>query len=207
MQNFKFMKPYPLFKVEYEEVPNRSAGKSVVYRIYVKIAEPMNWVLLYVTHTLGWAQVALSRLEEIFDTWVVKFIIEDELPPMFEVNGEIYKTQYVFPEQSCMCGEQIAGNQRYAEFSADYEKFDYVRDIIFFYDKGTCLVKGNQLFIDGVLEYNSMELKELCDMIGQNWSYLDSSPDKLIDYLKDKNRDLRRYECNGYTIYFNKGDD
>ena len=202
MQNFKFMKPYPLFKVEYEEIAGRNDNKSSVYRIYVKIAEPTNWVLLYTTHTLGWAQVSLNRLKEIFDTWVVKFIIEDELPSMFEVNGEIYKTQFVFPEQSCICGEQIAGNQRYSEFAIDYVKFDYVRDTIFFYDRGTCLVKANQLFIDGVLEYNSKELKELCDMIGQNWSYLDSSPDKLIQYIREKNKDIRRYECNGYTAYF-----
>lgn len=202
MKNFRFMKPYPLFKVEYEEVAGRNDSKSSVYRIYVKIAEPMNWTLLYVTHTLGWAQVSLSRLKEIFDTWVVKFIIEDELPPMFEINGEIYKTQYVFPEQSCICGEQIAGNQRYSEFAVDYLKFDYVRDIIFFYDIGTCLVKSNQLFIDGVLEYNSTELKEVCDMIGQDFSYLDSSPDKLIDYIKERHKGLKRYECNGYTSYF-----
>lgn len=202
MQNFKFINPYPLFKVEYEEVAGRNDSKSSVYRIYVKIAEPMNWVLLYVTHTLGWAQISLSRLKEIFDTWVVKFIIEDELPPMFEVNGEVYKTQFVFPEQSCICGEQIPGNKRYSEFAVDYLKFDYVADTVFFYDKGTCLVKANQLFIDGVLEYNSTELKEVCDMIGQDWSYLDSSPDKLIQYIREKNKDIRRYECNGYTAYF-----
>lgn len=202
MQNFKFINPYPLFKVEYEEVAGRNDSKSSVYRIYVKIAGPMNWVLLYVTHTLGWAQISLSRLKEIFDTWVVKFIIEDELPPMFEVNGEVYKTQFVFPEQSCICGEQIPGNKRYSEFAVDYLKFDYVVDTVFFYDKGTCLVKANQLFIDGVLEYNSTELKELCDMIGQDWSYLDSSPDKLIQYIREKNKDIRRYECNGYTAYF-----
>ena len=33
------------------------------------------------------------------------------------------------------------------------------------------------------------ELKEVCDMIGQEWSYLDSSPDKLIEYIKEKNDD------------------
>ena len=49
MENFRFMKPYPLFKVEYEELVGRNESKSSVYRIYVKIAEPMNWFCLYVT--------------------------------------------------------------------------------------------------------------------------------------------------------------
>lgn len=204
MKNFKFIKPYPLFKVEYEEVPSKYGGKSGVYRIYVKIAEPVNWVLLYVTHTLGWAQIALSRLKEIFDTWVVKFIVEDELPSMFEVNGEVYKTQYVFPEQSCICGEQIAGNKRYAEFAVDYLKFDYVVDTVFFYDKGTCLVKANQLFIDGELIADSTQLNDICNSIGQEMYKLDSDPEKMIKYIQANFKNVNRYDCNGYTSFFNK---
>lgn len=201
MQNFKFIKPYPLFKVECEEVVSRNDSKSTVFSIYVKIAKKMDWVLLYTTYSLGWAQVALNRLREIFDIWIIKFITEEKLPPMFEVNGEVYKTQYIFVKQSCICGKQIAGNQRYSEFAIDSIKFDYVRDIIFFYDEGTCLVKGNQLFIDGELKYNSKELKELCDNIGQDWSYLDSSPDKLIAYLKENYKNYKRYCCNGYLSF------
>lgn len=201
MQDFKFMKPYPLFKVEYEEVPSRNNSKSSVYRIYVKIAEHMNWVLLYVTHTLGWAQVSLNRLKEIFDTRIVKFIIEDELPPMFEINGEIYKTQYIFPEQSCICGEQIAGNQRYAEFSIDYRKFDYVRSLIFFYDKGDCLLKSNQLFLNGELILDSKQLDVVCKEIGQDKSLLDSSPDKLLKYIANNFEEAKTYTCEGYTNY------
>lgn len=197
--NFKFMKPYPLFKVEYEEVVCKNDNKSVVYKIYVKIAEPMNWVILYTTHTLGWAQVALDRLKEIFDTWIVKFIIEDELPPMFEINDEIYKTQYIFPQQSCICGEQIAGNHRYAEYAVDYLKFDYVRSIVFFYDKGTCLVKCNQLFIDGNLILNSQQLDEVCKEIHQDKSLLNSSPDKLLKYIANNYTNVDIYVCDGYT--------
>ena len=121
------MKPYPLFKVEYEELVGRNESKSSVYRIYVKIAEPMNWFCLYVTSSSAWAEISLKKLKDIFDLYVIHFLVEDDADtyfPMFEVNGQIYKTVYTFPEQSCICGQQIAGNQRYAEFSVDYEKFD-----------------------------------------------------------------------------------
>lgn len=209
MQNFRFMKPYPLFKVEYEELVGRNESKSSVYRIYVKIAEPMNWFCLYVTSSSAWAEISLKKLKDIFDLYVIHFLVEDDADtyfPMFEVNGQIYKTVYTFPEQSCICGEQIKGNKRYAEFSIDYEKFDYIQDTVFFYDKGTVLVKGNQLFLDGELLYDSTSLKSLCDEIGQNWSYLDSSPDKLIQYLKDNYREKAcRYICNGYSASFRIG--
>lgn len=207
MENFRFMKPYPLFKVEYEELVGRNESKSSVYRIYVKIAEPMNWFCLYVTSSSAWAEISLKKLKDIFDLYVIHFLVEDDTDtyfPMFEVNGQIYKTVYTFPEQSCICGQQIAGNQRYAEFSVDYEKFDYIMETVFFYDKGTCLVKGNQLFIDGELIYNSKQLAEVCDNIGLEMYKLDSNPDKLINYLKEKYDNIKRYECNGYSSYFNK---
>lgn len=205
MQNFKFMKPYPLFRWEAEEIPSRS-GKSTVYRVYVKIAEHMNWIMLYTTFSSAWCEIAVKKLKDIFDLYIIHFIVEDDKDtyfPMFEVNDQIYKTQFTFPEQSCICGEQIEGNQRYAEFSIDYEKFDYIQETVFFYDKGTVLVKGNQLFLDGELLFNSTELKKLCDEIGQSWSYLDSNPDKLIDYLKENYREKAcRYICNGYSASF-----
>lgn len=208
MQNFRFMKPYPLFRWEAEEVPSRN-DKSTVYRVYVKIAEPMKWVMLYTTFSSAWCEIAVKKLKDIFDLYIVHFFLEDDKDtyfPMFEIHDQIYKTQFVFPEQSCICGEQIKGNKRYAEFSIDYEKFDYIQDTVFFYDKGTVLVKGNQLFLDGELLYDSTSLKSLCDEIGQNWSYLDSSPDKLIHYLKDNYREKAcRYICNGYSASFRIG--
>ena len=208
MKNFKFMKPYPLFRWEAEEIPSRN-DKSIVYRIYVKIAEPMKWVMLYTTFSSAWCEIAVKKLKDIFDLYIVHFFLEDDKDtyfPMFEIHDQIYKTQFVFPEQSCICGEQIKGNKRYAEFSIDYEKFDYIQDTVFFYDKGTVLVKGNQLFLDGELLYDSTSLKSLCDEIGQNWSYLDSSPDKLIQYLKDNYREKAcRYICNGYSASFRIG--
>ena len=208
MKNFRFMKPYPLFRWEAEEVPSRN-DKSTIYRIYVKIAEPMDWILLYTTFSSAWCEIAVKKLKDIFDLYIMHFIVEDDKDtyfPMFEVNDQIYKTQFTFPEQSCICGEQIKGNQRYAEFSIDYEKFDYIQETVFFYDKGTCLVKSNQLFLDGELLFNSTDLKKLCDEIGQNWSYLDSSPDKLINYLKENYRErANRYICNGYSSSFRIG--
>lgn len=208
MKNFRFMKPYPLFRWEAEEVPSRD-DKSTVYRVYVKIAEPMKWVMLYTTFSSAWCEIAVKKLKDIFDLYIVHFFLEDDKDtyfPMFEIHDQIYKTQFVFPEQSCICGEQIKGNKRYAEFSIDYEKFDYIQDTVFFYDKGTVLVKGNQLFLDGELLYDSTSLKSLCDEIGQNWSYLDSSPDKLIQYLKDNYREKAcRYICNGYSASFRIG--
>lgn len=207
MQDIKLMKPYPLYKVEYEEIPSRN-GKSDVYRIYVKIAAQTEWLLLYVTHKLAWAQISLDKLKTIFDTQIIHFIINgiDDYP-MFEIHDQIYKTQYVFPEQSCVCGGQIARNHYYGEYSVDYEKFDYVRDFVFFYKKGTCLVKNNQLFLDGELLANSSELAALCEDIDQPLCQLDSSPDKLIDYLKNKYTDrVTSYECNGYSAFFNRGE-
>lgn len=207
MKNFKFVKPYPLFKVEYEEVPSGDK-KFGVYTIYVKIAEPMSWKELYTTYTLPRAQIVLNKLKEIFDLYVIHFIVEynaDTYFPMFEVNNQVYKTQYTFPEHSCICGEQIKGNQRYAEFSVDYEKFDYVEELVFFYNKGTCLVKGNQLFIDGELIADSSQLSDICNSIGQEMYKLDSDPEKMIKYIKDNYPDIKCYMCNGYASYFNKG--
>lgn len=164
MENFKFMKPYPLFRWEAEEIPSRN-DKSIVYRIYVKIAEPMDWIMLYTTFSSAWCEIAVKKLKDIFDLYVIHFIVEDDKDtffPMFEVNDQIYKTQFALPEQSCICGEQIKGNQRYAEFVNDYIKFDYIMETVFFYNKGTCLLKCNQLFLDGELLLNSKQLDDVC---------------------------------------------
>ena len=209
MQNFRFMKPYPLFKWEAEEVPSKTS-KSIVYRIYVKIAEPMEWVCVYTTFSNAWCELAVNKLKDIFDLYIVHMFLEDDADtyfPMFEVNNQVYKTQFVFPEQSCICGEQIAGNQRYAEFNVDYEKFDYIVDTVFFYDKGTCLVKGNQLFLDGKLLANSTQLADMCKNIGQEFNRLDTDPQKMIKYLQENYKNVNKFICNGYTSFFNKGSD
>lgn len=201
MQNFKFMKPYPLWKVEYEQVPN-GQSKNDIYRILVKIAKNANWFELYKTYSSVWAEIALKKLQSIFDIHIIKFLVdEDNLPPMFEIHDQIYKTKYVFPEQSCIVGETIKGNHRYGEFSVDALKFDYVIDTVFFYDKGTALVKCNQLFIDGQLICNSNQLKTLCDEIGQDFNKLDLYPEKIIKYIQNNYSGVREYLCGSYGTY------
>ena len=201
MQNFKFMKPYPLWKVDYEQVPN-GENKNDIYRVLVKIAKNTNWFELYKTYSSVWAEIALKKLQDIFDLYVIDFIVdEDNIPPMFEIHDQIYKTKYVFPDQSCIVGETIAGNQRYGEFSVDALKFDYVRDLVFFYEKGTALVKSNQLFIDGELICDSVQLKELCDEIGQDFNKLDLYPEPIIKYLKLNYSNVSEYICDTYTAH------
>lgn len=201
MQNYKFMKPYPLWKVDYEQVPN-GENKNDIYRVLVKIAKNTNWFELYKTYSSVWAEIALKKLQDIFDLYVIDFIVdEDNIPPMFEIHDQIYKTKYVFSDQSCIVGETIAGNQRYGEFSVDALKFDYVRDLVFFYEKGTALVKSNQLFIDGELICDSAQLKELCDEIGQDFNKLDLYPEPIIKYLKLNYSNVSEYICDTYTAH------
>ena len=187
MQNFKFMKPYPLWKLEYEEIESR--GEAVgTYNVCVKVDKYTDWIELYSTFSEPWAKIALLTTEE-------------NNPAMFEVNDQVYKTTYVFPYQSCICGKQIEGNHRYGEFRVDDIKFDYVRDLIFFYNSGTVLVKSNQVFLDGELIMTSKVLSDVCDMIGQSMSMLDSDPAKLIKYIKAQYDNVDEYVCNGYTAY------
>lgn len=198
--SYKFMKPYPLWKVEYEQVPN-GENKNDIYRVLVKIAKNANWFELYKTYSSVWAEIALKKLQDIFDLYVMNFIIdEDDIPPMFEIHDQIYKSLYVFPDQSCIVGETITGNERYGEFSVEALKFDYVKDTIFFYEKGTALIKSNQLFIDGQLICNSKQLKSLCDEIGQDFNKLDLYPERIINYLTN-NYSVKTYVCNTYSAF------
>jgi hypothetical protein len=197
---YRLMKPYPLWKVVYEQLP-REDSKTDVYTIWVKIAKNLDYIKLYTVNSPAWADIALKKLQEIFELYILKFIVEEYVPPMFEINSQVYKSTFVFPEQSCICGETIAGNQRYGEFSVDDEKFDYVRDFVFFYDEGDCLVKCNQLFLNGELLADSKKLSEICKSIGQEMCALDYNPDKLIRYIKEHYPNARNYICNGYCSY------
>ena len=200
-ENIKLKKPYPLWKLEYEEIESR--GEAVgTYNVCVKVAKYTDWIELYSTFSEPWAKIALKRLQDIFDIYVFKWLTtEENNPAMFEVNDQVYKTTYVFPYQSCICGKQIEGNHRYGEFRIDDIKFDYVRDLIFFYKKGTVLVKCNQVFLDGELIMTSKLLSDVCSMIGQNVDLLDSDPSKLIKYIKDRYNDVNEYTCEGYSAY------
>jgi len=201
-EEIKLERPYPLFKVVQEDILDRRGKTSVYYSIYVKVAENLDWVILYGTFSRPWSEIALERLREIFDTHIFKWMIDEDknAPTMFMVNDQLYKTTYVFPHQSCICGLNIKGNERYAEFSVDSIKYDYLHSLVTFYYKGDCVVKANQVFLDGELLYNSTQLKELCDEIGQDFHMLDSNPDKLMSYLNN-NYDVRTYTCEFYTCY------
>lgn len=199
--NYKFMKPYPLWKVEYEQVPN-GENKNDIYRVLVKIAKNANWFELYKTYSSVWAEVALKKLQDIFDLYIISFIVdEDDIPPMFEIHDQVYKSLYVFPDQSCIVGENIIGNERYGEFSVEALKFDYVKDTVFFYERGTALIKSNQLFIDGQMICNSKQLKNLCDEIGQDFNQLDLYPEKIIKYIQNNYSGVREYLCGSYGAY------
>ena len=195
------MKPYPLWKVEYEQVPN-GENKNDIYRVLVKIAKNANWFELYKTYSSVWAEVALKKLQDIFDLYIISFIVdEDDIPPMFEIHDQVYKSLYVFPDQSCIVGENIIGNERYGEFSVEALKFDYVKDTVFFYERGTALIKSNQLFIDGQMICNSKQLKNLCDEIGQDFNQLDLYPEKIIKYIQNNYSGVREYLCGSYGAY------
>lgn len=200
MEEIKLKKPYPLWKLAYEEIESRGEALGT-YNVCVQLDKYTDWIELYSTFSELWAKIALKRLQDIFDIHIFKWLTsEDNNPTMIEVNDQVYKATYVFPYQSCICGKQIDGNQRYGEYIIDDIKFDYVRELIFFYYSGTVLVKSNQVFLDGELLLNSHNLNVLCEDIGQDMRLLDSDPSRLIKYLKE-NYTVREYVCNGYSAY------
>lgn len=203
MKKFKFVKPYPLFKLVKEEIPDRNDNKSIRfnYEIFVKTASEGDWLSLYNTFSEPWSELAFNKIRNIFETEIIYYMLDADYFPMFEVNDQIYKTTFVFPEQSCISGENIKGNVRYGEFSTEPIKFDYIQSTVFPYRKGTCLIKSNQMFIDGELIYDSKGLAGLCSEIGQLWYQLDSSPDILIKYIKENYKNVNTYTCNFYTRY------
>lgn len=192
---------YPLWKVVFEQMPIHDS-KTASYSIYAKLNENVDWYKLYETVSEPWSKIALNRLQDIFDVYISKWLTSEKyLPTMFELHDQMYKTTYVLPSQSCICGETIAGNNHYGELSVSPEKFDYVKSNIFFYEKGECVVKGNQLFLDGELLLNCKELDEVCKSVNQNKMYLDSSPDKLVKYITEHYPEAQSYACNGYCSF------
>ena len=197
---YKIEKPYPLYKLVQEEIPDRRGGYSINYTIYVTLGKDLDWYELYNTFSRPWAEIALQRLKDIFEIYILDWILNKNEPVMFEVNDQIYKTEYVFPDQSCICGSTIVGNQRYGEFSVDAIKFDYIHDIIFFYYEGDCLLKCNQLFLNGSLLLNSQQLDDVCKSIGQDKTMLDCSPYKLLKYISNTYPDAKTFKCENCTI-------
>lgn len=202
-QEIRLERPYPLFKVEQEDIPRKDNTTSLYYSIYVKVGKDYDWFLLYGTASRPWSELALDRLREIFDIHIFKWLVNEEenAPVMFMIDDQMYKTTHIIPHQSCICGETIEGNQRYAEFSVDSIKFDYITSLVTFFYKGDCIVKANQLFLNGELLCDSKQLKDLCDSIGQDFNKLDYDPYKLTDYLVG-NYNIKSYTCGWYTSYF-----
>lgn len=189
----------PLFKLIYEEYLDRNNKITGSWSVYVNYMG--GDILLYNTFSEEWAKIALKRLKDNWDSYVSCFINDEDVPVMFERDDAIYKMEYVFPEQSCVVGLPIEGNIHYAEYCPQGQKFDYIQDIIFFYKQGTCLVKGNQLFMDGQLLLNCTQLKQVCDSIGQNFNALDYDANKLIQYIKNTYSNVKCYVCGGYSSY------
>lgn len=202
---FKREKGYPLWKVEYEEQLYHDV-LSKEYTIYVKPHSMVSPIKLYMTTSLPKVQVALERLRDMYDILIEKILVDvDNQPAMFEVHNQIYATTGVVLSQSCICGEIIEGNKCYGAIEEDYDlKFDYTQDFIFFYKKGECLVKGNQIFLDGLLILNEEQLFNLCDEIGQNKDYLETQPYKLLKWIARNYPNAKTYICGGST-YFDVG--
>lgn len=188
-----------LFKLVYNE--NLDSDNKVYgsWSVYLKLGTEN--VLLYNTFSEEWAKLAMKRLKDIYDTYIYSFITGTNVPTMFERDDAIYKLEYIFPEQSCVVGSQIPGNKFYSTYEVEPQKYDYIQDIIFFYNKGECLVKNNQLFLNGDLLLNNKELKQVCDKIGQDFNSLDNYNDKLIHYLSTTYPEAKTYTCNGYHCF------
>lgn len=197
------MKQRPLFKFEEEEYINKRDGTiCTTYTIWVKFYPDDMYIEVYNTSSRVQAQLAYEHLKSIADVYLYKlYSKEEDAYTMFEYADQIYKTTFVCFNQSCICGEDISGNQRYGEFSPDGVKHDYALNIIFFYPKNHCLIKSNQVFMNGELLLNSKELDEVCKKIGQNKSQLDTNPDKFVEYIQQNYPEVQSYECNWYTRY------
>lgn len=193
-------KPYPLWRIIQEEIPRADKTKFTSYTIEVKIDDRANWLELYSTVSKLHAEIAQKRLSDIFDVSIYKWLEASyNIPVMFEICDQIYRTTNVLIGQSCICGETIEGNHRYGEFFIGSNKFSYIDNIIFFYEKGHCLVKCNQVFLDGNLLYTSKQLADLCKEIEQEFNKLDLYPEKLIKFLKKEHPEMISYTCNGYS--------
>lgn len=194
-----------LYTLKYNEYLDKRNQVSNNWSLYVKVLEDnkvkYDGVLLYQSFSENWIKIALEKYKNYLSIYLYSFITENNLPTMFEVNEQVFKLEYVFPEQSCVVGLPIKGNSQYLEINPDGEKYDYVQSFVTFYDKGICLVKGNQLFLDGELLLNCTQLKQVCDSIGQNFNALDYDANKLIQYIKNTYSNVKCYVCGGYSSY------
>lgn len=189
-----------LFSLHRYEYLNTHKEISTSYTITVRKGNEGEEQELYNTFSKPRAELAFSKLKDMYDIHIKYWLRNERIPVMFEIDKQIYKTEYVFPKQSCICGSQIPGNDRYGIYTPDTTKFDYAQETIFFYDENEALVIGNQLFLNGELLFNSTDLFNLCNSIGQDFNKLDLYPNKIIDYLVS-NYNVCTYICDGYSSY------
>lgn len=198
----------PMFKVIYDEFIGAHGNVKGIYNLYVHSPKSANNIKLYESFSENYIKIALNKVKDYWDVYLKFWLDNENLPTMIECNDQIYKVECMCLSQCCIVGSQIPGNRLYGEYSPEAKKMDFVRDIVFTYEKGTALVKSNQLFMDGELLCDSQQLKELCDTIGQDFNKLDLYPDKLMDYLKSTYPyRFNSYTCNGYSSYNIKGGD
>lgn len=192
---------YPFWKVVYEEAL-RGSVKFMEYRIYCKPREDVGYVQVYETDSLPKAQLALNRLKEIYLPTIRNFLLLENEPIMFEVEDQMYELDMILPAQGCVVGKYIKGNVIYGEIQEEgYAKFDYVNSYIQFYYKGDAVVKGTQLYLNGELLCNFVELENICHAIDQDYNNLDYGADKLIAYIANQYPEAKTYTCRGYTNF------
>lgn len=192
--------PYPLWRVIYEEkyYNNHIIGD---YKIEARYGnEDMPWIELYKCDSLPEAQLVLKRLKEIYYPIILNFLQGNE-PAMYEVDGYVYKTEMVLPNQSCIIGSHIKNNVKYGNIEEETIKHDYIHDSISFFNKGHALIVGKQLFLDGELLLNFVELEHICLTIGQNIETLDYDADIIIKFIADHYENAKMYTCGGYTNF------
>lgn len=192
--------PYPLWRVTYEE---KYFNQRIIseYKIECRYGDnDMPWIELYKCDSLPETQLVLKRLKEIYYPIILNFLKGNE-PIMYEVDGYVYKTEMVLPNQSCIVGTYIKDNVKYGDIQEETIKHDYIQDSISFYYKGHALVVGKQLFVDGELVLNFIELENICNNIGQDVEYLDYNADKFLKFLAEHFDNIKSYTCGGYTSY------
>lgn len=207
--NFIFAKERkirPLLLFMAEENIDRNNDLYTLYKILVKFSNTDDYILLYSTRSELDARIAYRKLKDISDVYLYKLITQQEnYCTMFEYADQIYKTLYVFPNQSCICGENIPGNKHYGEYSVEPPKYDYALSPIFFYTKGQCVVKCNQLFLDGELLLDATQLKAVCNQLNEHIQYNNPSV-KFLNYIATSYPNAVSYTCDGYSNYNIRGE-
>lgn len=196
----KLIKPYPLWKVDMED-QLINGNIYTLYKVYAKCYHDDIWNILYTTYNKNWCGLALEKLKEMFDVYIYKWLDNEyDIPSMFEIDDQIYKTKYIFPDKSHICGNQIDGNTYYGKVIDETLVFDYIQSNVIFYNKNTCLVKNNQVFVDGNLIYNEEQLSVICNTIHQDINSLNSDAYKFIEYI-NKLFDINEYICDDFTYF------